>query len=192
MAGGAGGLARDWLHRGVHQLVADRGVHSDFADGWRAGPLVSGIRHRAVGSDPHLHAGVLDHHAHDVCRLVAAPFAPAGAQACFLGAAVPALTGLVAAPSARAVADLGGHGGFERQPLPKHSQRLFPAAGHGPHFWLDPRRPKQFLSVHAAAPGPVHGDCAGRPCRGARDRLHRRRAAQCRANVCVPQAAQRA
>ena len=147
MAGGAGGLARDWLHRGVHQLVADRGVHSDFVDGRRAGPLVSGVRHRAVGGDSHLHAGVADHHAHDVCGLVATNAAPAGTATGVLGPAVPALTGLVAAPSARAVADLGSHGGLEHQPLPKHSQRFFPTAGHGPNFWLDPRRPKQFLSV---------------------------------------------
>ena len=64
--GGAAGRARSRLHRAVDEPVADRGVHSDPADGRHRRPPVPRIRGHAVGGDPGLAGGLADHDADDV------------------------------------------------------------------------------------------------------------------------------
>ena len=64
--GGAAGRARSGLHGAVDERVADRGVHSDPADGRHRRAPVPRIRGDAVGGDPGVAGGVADHHADDV------------------------------------------------------------------------------------------------------------------------------
>ena len=60
------GAPRGRLHRAVDQPVADRGVHSDPADGRHSRPAVPRIHHHAVARHPDLAGDFAHHHADDV------------------------------------------------------------------------------------------------------------------------------
>jgi AcrB/AcrD/AcrF family len=177
---------------GRHQPVADRGVHSGFADGGCAGATVSGVRCCAVCRHFDFDGRFAHHHPHDVCGVAAPRAYPSPVWALALATLVRPNAGLEPAPSAGAVADLAGCDCPQHQPLSSHSQGVFSAARHRAHFWLDPSRPKHFLSEHAAKARPLHRHRAHRPGRRRCDRLHGWLSTQLGLDVDQPQAARSA
>ena len=63
----------DRLHRDVDQHLADRGVHSDSADGRDRRPAVPRVRGHPRGGGRGLDGDVADHHADDVREAAASP-----------------------------------------------------------------------------------------------------------------------
>ena len=78
-AGGARRRARDRLHGGVDEPVADRGVHAHPVHGRHRRAVVPRVRRGPVGGHPGVDGGVADHHAHDVRALLSCT-APAPRQ----------------------------------------------------------------------------------------------------------------
>ncbi len=185
--GGAGRRARGRLHGALDEPVADRRVHSHFADGRHRRTLVPRVCRNAVGRHSDF-PRALAHHDADDERAPAQARAQGGRRARPVARKPPRIRGprarlrtiawLGAAPRPLHDAAARSHHRPERVPVRHRAQGILSATGHRAPGRLHPGGPGHLVSGHAEKARRFRRHRAQRPGRGERHRLHRRRTAQ--------------
>ena len=177
-AGGVPRRARGRIHGAVDQPVADRRVHSYFADGRHPRPAISRIHADAVAGDPDFVGDLADHHADDVRAVLARPRGAArhSAPQFFRPDArrlrAHARLG-VGSQQARAL-DLLRRDRAQRLAVLRRAEGIFPAAGHRTADRLPASRPKRLVQADDAKAAADGGDRAAGSGGAKRRRLYRR------------------